>query len=93
MIHKKQIIKELAERGGISQKEARYHINNFIDIIERHIKKGEDVRIEDFCTLFIKQRKETETVHPRTGEPMTIPASPALVIKASKTLKRAVKQE
>lgn len=93
MVHKKQIIKELAERGGISQKEARYHLNNLIDIIERHLEKGEDVRIEDFCTFFVKQRKETKTVHPRTGEPMTIPASLSIIIKSSKALKKKVKQE
>lgn len=91
MVHKKQIIKELAERGGISQKEARYHLNNLIDIIERHLEKGEDVRIEDFCTFFVKQRKETKTVHPRTGEPMIIPSTPSIVVSVSKTLKRKIK--
>lgn len=92
MVHKRELIREVANKSNISIREAGYVVNNLIDSIATHLQKGEEVRIEGFCTFAISERKETKTVNPQTQKPMIIPATRVVRAILSKGFKQIIKK-
>ena len=60
------------------------------DTIQTTLDKGDEVSLVGFGTFSVARRKASTGRNPRTGEPMTIPASTQPKFKAGKGLKDAV---
>ena len=90
-MNKTELITALSERNKVTRKETEDALAAITDIITEELSKGERIVITGFGTFEVSNRAEREGRNPKTGEPMTIPATKAPKFKAGKLLKEAVK--
>lgn len=77
---KQSIVAYIAQRSGLTQKEVREVIDDYLSMIESGVLLGEPVNIGRIGRIFVKLRppqKARVGRNPATGEEMTIPAKPA----------------
>ena len=84
---KTDLISAVAEKSGLTKKDAEKAVAAVIDSITETLANGEKVQLVGFGTFEIRERAERTGRNPRTKEAMTIPASKAPVFKAGKALK------
>ncbi len=89
-MNKQDLVSQVADSSGLSKSDASKAVESVFDTISSTLKSGGDVRLVGFGTFSVSQRKASTGRNPRTGEPMTIPASTQPKFKAGKALKDAV---
>ena len=89
-MNKAALIAQVANRAGMTRKDAEVAVTSVIDIITEKLKDGEKVQIVGFGTFEVKERAERIGRDPRTNEEIKIEASRAPAFKAGKVLKDAV---
>ena len=90
-MNKRELIEKIAEKAGITKKDAETAVNALTASVEEALVKGEKVQLIGFGTFETKERKARQGRNPRKpGELVDIPASKAPVFKAGKALKDAV---
>ena len=89
-MNKTELIAIVAERSGITKKDAERVVSATFETITAELKKGEKVQISGFGIFEVKEREARVGRNPRTKEAIQIPASKAPTFKASKTLKDMV---
>ena len=89
-MNKTELIAAVAEKSGLSKKDADNAVNSMLDVIVETLSKEEKVQIVGFGTFEVKERAAKEGINPRTKEKMPIPASKRPAFKAGKALKDAV---
>jgi DNA-binding protein HU-beta len=90
MAGKSDIINEIAERAGISKKEAAAAFDAFVGHISDSCQRGDRCAIPGLGSFAVSQRKAREGRNPRTNEKIKIPASKNVRFKAGKDLREAV---
>lgn len=91
-MNKGELVKVVAEKAELSQKEATAAVTAVFDAIKSALIEGDTVQLIGFGTFSIKERAAREGRNPSTGELMHIPAKKAPAFKASKALKDAIVQ-
>ena len=86
-MNKTELIAAVAEKSGITKKDAERVINATFETITAELKKSEKVQISGFGIFEVKEREARVGRNPRTKEAIQIPASKVPAFKASKTLK------
>ncbi|OIJ44856.1 HU family DNA-binding protein [Rice orange leaf phytoplasma] len=89
-MNKLEFLRKLAEKNGVSQKEADKFLNNFIEVISQSLqefKEDEKVTLTGFGTFEVKHRSAREGKNPRTGKTIDIPAKKVPTFKFSKSFK------
>ena len=86
-MNKTELIAAVAEKSGITKKDAERVINATFETITAELKKSEKVQISGFGIFEVKEREARVGRNPRTKETIQIPASKVPAFKASKTLK------
>jgi len=89
-VNKTELIKSLAEKAGVTQKEAAKVLDATVDSIQQALANGEKVQIIGFGTFEVRDRKARKVVSPATGEEIEVPATRVPAFKAGKALKEAV---
>ena len=89
-MNKTELVAMVAEKSGITKKDAERVVSATFDMIIAELMKGEKVQISGFGSFEVKEREARVGRNPRTKEAIDIPASKAPVFKASKALKDAV---
>ncbi len=89
---KTELIWAVAEKTGITKKDAERVINVTLDTISAQLAAGEKVQLSGFGIFETKTRAARIGRNPRTKESIQIPAAKAPVFKASKALKDQVDQ-
>ena len=89
-MNKNELISAVAEKSGLSKKDAAAALDSVIAAISESLAQGEKIQLVGFGTFEIKERAARSGKNPRTGETVEIPASKAPVFKAGKALKDAV---
>ena len=89
-MNKTELIAAVAEKTGMTKKDAERVINATIETIEGGLVKGDKVQISGFGTFEVKDREARIGRNPHTKEAIEIPATKVPGFKASKTLKDAV---
>ena len=89
-MNKTEIIAAVAEKTGMTKKDAERVINATIETIEGGLVKGDKVQISGFGIFEVKARDARVGRNPRTKETIQIPATRLPVFKASKALKDVV---
>jgi DNA-binding protein HU-beta len=69
-MNKEVLVKEIAEKAGQSQKDAKAFLDAAIDVITDALKKGDKVTLVGFGTFQVKERAAREGRNPRTGKPL-----------------------
>ena len=90
-MNKKELIAEIAERTGVTKKDAGKTLDTVIEIVEKTLSKGEVVRLLGFGTFMVASRKARKGVNPRTKKPITIPGGKVPKFVPGKELKEKVK--
>ena len=86
-MNKTELIAAVAEKTGMTKKDAERVINATVDTITENLVKGEKVAMSGFGIFEVKAREARVGRNPRTKETIQIPATRLPAFKASKALK------
>ena len=89
-MNKTELIATVAEKSGITKKDAERVVNAALDTITASLIAGDKVQLSGFGIFEVKQREARIGRNPRTKEAIDIPASRQPAFKASKALKNAI---
>ena len=89
-MNKTELIAAVAEKAGLTKKDAERVINATVETITESLRKGDKVSVSGFGIFEVKAREARVGRNPRTKETIQIPATKLPAFKASKTLKDAV---
>lgn len=89
-MNKVDFVAAVAEKAGISKKDAGNAVDAFTTVVTEALIKGEKVSLVGFGTFEVKERAAREGRNPQTGETMQIAASKVPSFKVGKTLKDVV---
>ena len=81
----------LADKTGMSKKQAKAAVEGFIDVVTASLKKGEAVTVTGFGKFFVGHLKARKQVVPKTNKTVNVPARNVPRFKAGKQLREAVK--
>jgi DNA-binding protein HU-beta len=90
-MNKQELVKAVAEKSGVSQKDVDAVINGFIDTVKEQLAKQENVQLVGFGTFEVVERAERLARNPKTGEEVKVPAALAPKFKVGKGLKARLK--
>ena len=86
-MNKTELIAAVAEKTGLTKKDAERVINAAVDTITASLVKGDKVQLSGFGIFEVKAREARVGRNPRTKQTIQIPATRLPAFKASKTLK------
>jgi DNA-binding protein HU-beta len=86
-MNKSELIKEVAAKAGLTQTDANKALDATIEVIEKAVKKGDQVAITGFGTWKRKDRPARTGRNPRTGETVKIKAKKSAAWTPSAALK------
>ena len=90
-MNKTELVAAMADKAGISKKDADKALAAFIDVVGTELtKKDGKVQLVGFGTFEVSKRAAREGRNPQTGAVMKIKASKAPKFKAGKALKDLV---
>ena len=92
-IGKLEFIDQVAEKAGISKKDATIAINAAFDVITEDMKKGIDITVPGFGSFKVQEVKAKKGRNIATGEAITIPKHKRVKFTAGKTLVDAVSKK
>jgi DNA-binding protein HU-beta len=91
---KTQIVSYLAEKVGLTKKQASAVLGELTELAAKTIKKGDKLALPGFVTVKVQHRKARIGRNPQTGQPLKIPAKrvvkavPAAALKAILSTKK-----
>ncbi len=89
-MNKTELIAALANKTGITKKDAGDVLTALLDIVKDAMAAGEKVQLIGFGTFETKERAARIARNPKTNKEIEVPASKAPVFKAGKELKDSV---
>ena len=89
-MNKADLVAAMAEKAGVSKKDAEASLKAFTDVVAEELKKAEKIQLVGFGTFEVSERAARTGRNPQTGAEMTIAASKAPKFKAGKALKDAL---
>jgi DNA-binding protein HU-beta len=89
-MNKAELIDSVAQKAGISKKDAGIAIEAMLDSINNALAQGERVQLTGFGTFEVRSREERRGRNPQTGAEIRIPARRAPVFRAGKAMKESL---
>ena len=89
-MNKTELIAAVAEKTGMTKKDAERVINATVETITSSLVAGDKVQVSGFGNFEVKAREARVGRNPRTKETIQIPATRLPAFKASKALKDSV---
>jgi DNA-binding protein HU-beta len=86
----KHLAAQLAENHELAKKQADAVLTDMVDLVARHLKKGDRIRINGLGVLQVRKRAARMGRNPATGEPIKIKASKKVAFRVAKELKESV---
>jgi DNA-binding protein HU-beta len=81
---------QLAESHELPKKQADAVLSDVVEMVVKHLKKGDRIRIGGLGILEVKKRAARMGRNPATGEAIKIKASKKVAFRAAKELKEAI---
>lgn len=91
MLKKADLVNIMADKVGLTKKQASEALEAFLGAVEGALSNGEEVMITRFGKFMVRNRAARKGINPQTKEPITLPATKVAAFKAGKALKDAVK--
>ena len=88
---KSEFVDQVADRAGLSKKDAGDAVDAMLETIEDALKRGSDVTFSGFGKFSVSSRSAREGRNPATGEKIQIAASRVPKFTAGAALKKVVK--
>ena len=89
-MNKTELVASIADKAGISKKDAEKTLSAFLDTVVDSLKNGDKVQLVGFGTFEVRERAARTGINPLTKKTIKIAASKSPVFKAGKTFKDAV---
>lgn len=89
-MNKEELVKEIAKKAKVSQKDATEVLGAILDTIEKTVAKGKKVTLVGFGTFEPRKRAARNGRNPQTGKEIKIPAKTVPVFSAGKKFKEVV---
>ena len=89
-MNKSQMIKAVAEKSELSQKQVAETWSLIEAAIIESLKAGEKVQLSGFGTFEVRERAERKGRNPKTGEVVTVPACKYLAFVSAKAVKETL---
>lgn len=89
-MNKTELVSAVAEKSGLSKKDAESAVAAVIESITGALVSGDKVQLVGFGTFEVRERSARTGRDPRTNAAIEIPASKAPAFKAGKALKDVV---
>jgi DNA-binding protein HU-beta len=86
----KHLAANVADQHELAKKHCEAILGSMVDLIVKHLKKGDRIRIGGLGILQVRKRAARMGRNPATGEPIKIKASKKVAFRAAKELKEAV---
>ena len=86
-MNKTELVTAMAEKAGLSKKDAEKALSAFTDVVTSELVKGGKVQLIGFGNFEVAERAERTGTNPATKEKVVIPACKAPKFKAGKALK------
>lgn len=90
-MNKNELIAAMAEKTGLSKKDAEKALVAFMDTVTEKLANKERVQIVGFGTFEARERAARKGINPLTKEAISIDATVVPAFKAGNKLKDAVK--
>lgn len=87
VLNKNALIKEVSRDTYYPEVSTKYIFDTIIEVIERHLRNGDSVSINDFGTFSVKKRAARTGRSFSTGEAIKIPEKTTACWKPSDKLK------
>jgi DNA-binding protein HU-beta len=87
LMNKAQLIEKLAEKMDLSKTQSEAFLDATLEIIQKAVAKGEEVKLVGFGTFSRLNRKSRNGRNPKTGAPVTIPDAKVPRFKPGKDFK------
>ena len=89
-MNKAELVSKMAEKSGLTKKEAEAALNAFMSSVQDALVNNEKVQLVGFGTFETRERAARVGRNPRTKEEIQIPASKVPVFKVGKEFKDRV---
>ncbi len=89
---KDDMITMIAASAGLTRRQATQALETFMSGVTAQLRSGRKVSFSGFGTFTVSRRKARTGRNPRTGAPITIPASKVPVFRAGTRLKEAIRK-
>jgi DNA-binding protein HU-beta len=86
----KHLAAALAETHEMAKKQSELILNDLVELVTKHLKKGDRIRLVGLGILQVRKRAARMGRNPATGEAIKIKASKKVAFRAAKELKEAV---
>lgn len=86
----KHLAADIAESQDLSKKHAEAVLTDLVELITKHLKKGDRVRIVGLGILQVRKRAARTGRNPATGEAIHIKASKKVAFRPVKELKETI---
>lgn len=89
-MNKQELVAAVAEKAGLTKKDAEKAINAVIDSIKGALNQGDKVSLVGFGTFEVRARAARSGRNPQSGETIKIPAGKIPAFRPGKELKESV---
>lgn len=89
-MNKADVVSRVAEKCGMSNKEAKVAVNAVLDTIKEGVTSGEGVFLVGFGSMSVSHKSARMGRNPQTGKTLEIPAKNVVKFKPSKAMADAV---
>ena len=89
-MNKSQLIKSVAEKSDLSQKQVSEVLNLLESTLIESLKAGEKIQLSGFGTFEVRERAERKGRNPKTGEVVTVAACKYLAFVPAKAVKETL---
>ena len=90
-MNKEELVKEVAKKAKVSQKDAAEILSATLDTIESTVAKGKKITLVGFGTFEARKRAARTGRNPQTGAEIKIPSKTVPAFSAGKKFKELVK--
>lgn len=92
-MNKAEFIAAVANKAGLSKKDATSAIESSIEVITEKLAEGDSVSFIGFGAFSVSQRAARDGINPSTGEKIKIASSNVAKFKVGAKLKEAVNKK
>ena len=89
-MNKSQLIKSVAEKSDLSQKQITEVMNLVEETMVETLKTGDRIQISGFGTFEVRERAERKARNPKTGETVSVAACKYLAFVPAKAVKETL---
>ena len=90
-MNKAELVEAMARTTGATKAETEKHLEAFIGVVSKNIKKKDGVKLVGFGTFTVSARKARMGRNPQTGEEIKIPARKVPIFRPGKELKSSIR--